>query len=125
FALVTLIRPSDVNPWPFRPFLVGRTQSNISTPRSTPSHMSSGCPIPIMYRGESSGKREAQTSVIRHIDSFGSPKPNPPIAYPGNPISTNCSTDFFLRSSKVDPCTIPNNKGATPPVGEDLFIQAS
>ena len=45
FLMLTL--PWDVIAMPWRAILVGRTQSNISTPRSTPSNRQSGLPTPM------------------------------------------------------------------------------
>ena len=46
-ALRRLSGPSAVNAWPVRPDRVGRTQSNMSIPRSTAPTRSSGLPTPI------------------------------------------------------------------------------
>ena len=47
FEFLKLISPFVVNALPFLPNLVGRTQSNISTPLSTDSKISIGLPTPI------------------------------------------------------------------------------
>ena len=47
FAMVEASVPALVNAWPVRPERVGRTQSNMSTPRLTAPTMSSGLPTPI------------------------------------------------------------------------------
>ena len=49
---------------------VGNTQSNISTPRITPSTRQSGLPTPIRYRGFSLGMTGSNTSSISYIISF-------------------------------------------------------
>ena len=46
-ALRRLSRPSQVSAEPVRAVRVGRTQSNMSTPRSITSRMPSGSPMPM------------------------------------------------------------------------------
>ena len=93
-----LIIPSKVNNTPFLPFLVGITQSNMSTPFEIFSNKFTGVPTPIKYLGLSVGKIEQTSSETLYISSSGSPTDNPPIAYPlANLLETN-SADFFLKS---------------------------
>ncbi len=72
--------PRDVNAWPVRPFRVGKTQSNMSTPRATDSTRSSGVPTPIKYRGHSFGIFGEISSITSNITDFSSPTLKPPIA---------------------------------------------
>src|SRR5919202_247206 len=58
-ALRRLSRPSHVRALPVRAVRVGRTQSNMSIPCSTTSSTPSGSPIPMKYRGRSSGRSGA------------------------------------------------------------------
>ena len=80
FALRILSLPRDVNALPVRPFRVGITQSNISTPQFTASIRSSGVPTPIKYRGASAGICGARKSRTSYITDFSSPTLKPPIA---------------------------------------------
>ena len=58
---------------------VGATQSNISTPRITPSIKSIGSPTPIRYLTLSSGKYFVVYSISLYKTSFVSPTAVPPI----------------------------------------------
>ena len=46
-AFFRLSRPVEVSAVPVRPIRVGRTQSNMSTPRSITSRIPSGSPMPM------------------------------------------------------------------------------
>ena len=90
--------PFAVKSIPFRAFLVGITQSNISTPRAIFSRMFIGVPTPIKYLGLSSGRIAVTTSVIAYISSAGSPTDNPPMAFPCPPTFAIYSADCSLKS---------------------------
>ncbi len=60
-----------VNAWALRPFRVGSTQSNMSTPCRTDSKMSRGIPTPIRYRGRSAGNKGTSWSNTPIICSWG------------------------------------------------------
>jgi hypothetical protein len=76
------------NAFAFRPFRVGSTQSNMSTPAHTAATMSCSYPTPIRYRGLPSGISGAVCRTTRAMSSACSPTATPPIAYPG----TRCCT---------------------------------
>ena len=101
-----------MNRVPLRPFLVGITQSNISTPARTPSTRSSGVPTPITYRGVDSGSRGASQFMTSSICSFDSPTDRLPIAYPSKPIAASFSRHMSRRSLKTLPLHYPE-KGLT------------
>ena len=93
---------------PVLAFLVGITQSKISTPRFTASTMSSGVPTPIKYLTLSFGILQAILSKTLFLSSEVSPTDNPPIAYPSKPIFIKPSNDLSRKSSYIPPCIIPN-----------------
>lgn len=101
-------RPCDVMTVPFRAIRVGKTQSNISIPRITPSIKESVAPTPIRYHGLFSGKSGAVVSKMRFISCLDSPTERPPIEYPGKSRLTKSCADCFLKSSKPAPWTMPN-----------------
>lgn len=57
FLFLMTTFPTVVRAVPLRAMRVGRTQSNMSTPLSTPSIRQSGVPTPMRYRGLSAGSR--------------------------------------------------------------------
>src|SRR5947208_8112606 len=79
-ALRRLRRPSLVRALPVRAVRVGRTQSNMSTPRATTSSTPSGSPIPMKYRGRSAGRSGVAHAVVSNISSRSSPTLSPPSA---------------------------------------------
>src|SRR5919198_1627450 len=79
-ALRRLSRPSQVRALPVRAVRVGRTQSNMSIPRSITSSTPSGSPIPMKYRGRSAGRSGAAHAVVSSISSRSSPIASPPRA---------------------------------------------
>src|SRR6266550_736296 len=79
-ALRRLRRPSLVRALPVRAVRVGRTQSNMSTPRVTTSITPSGSPIPMKYRGLSGGRNDAASEAASNIGPRASPTLRPPIA---------------------------------------------
>ena len=103
------ITPVLVISCPFLAFLVGKTQSNISTPKKTASTISSGFPTPIRYLGLSSGRIFDKCFRTFVFSSLGSPTLNPPIAMPSNSHAKVRFSDSSLKSSYIPPCTIPNN----------------
>src|SRR5665213_787465 len=99
FLLSILITPFEVNSMPFLPFLVGITQSNISTPRAMHSRRFQGVPTPIRYRGFSAGRFSQQSAVISYSCSSGSPTLNPPMAFPKAFREDTNAQDCLRRSS--------------------------
>ena len=90
--------PWAVKSIPFLAFLVGITQSNISTPKAIFSKILIGVPTPIKYRGLSSGKISHTISVIAYNSSAGSPTERPPIALASASTEAINSADCFLKS---------------------------
>lgn len=83
FLLRMLMMPWAVKSMAFRPFLVGMTQSNMSTPRAIASRRFWGVPTPMRYLGRSLGSMLHTTSIMSYITSTGSPTARPPMALPG------------------------------------------
>src|SRR5919201_2717758 len=79
-AFRRLRRPSQVRALPVRAVRVGRTQSKMSIPRSITSSTPSGSPIPMKYRGRSSGSSAAAQAVVSNISGRSSPIASPPSA---------------------------------------------
>src|SRR5690606_40422852 len=77
FLFLIFIVPKAVNNMPFLAFLVGITQSNISTPNAIFSKILVGVPTPIKYMGLSTGKTLQTTSVMAYIFSAGSQTDKP------------------------------------------------
>lgn len=65
---------------PKRAVLVGKTQSNISTPRETPKARSTGYPTPIRYRGLPAGRTSQHWRTVLKKSFLASPPESPPIA---------------------------------------------
>src|SRR4030095_2956955 len=106
FLLSILITPCEVNNMALRPFLVGITQSNMSTPNEIHSKIFHGVPTPIKYLGFSTGRLSQHSSVNSYIISSGSPTLNPPMALPTAFFEETYSHDCFRKSANVPPCTI-------------------
>ena len=113
--------PPGINTVPFRAFLVGRTESNMSTPLITASRMSPGAPTPIRYLGLQSGSRSVTTSIISYMVFFSSPTESPPIAYPGKLISTIFFVQYSLRSLYLLPWTIPKSTAGKQSLSHSFF----
>ncbi len=62
FFIINIQNSIVVNNMAFRPFLVGITQSNISTPIAIHSRIFQGVPTPIRYLGFSFGKLSQHSS---------------------------------------------------------------
>ena len=67
-ALRRFSRPSQVSADPVRAVRVGRTQSNMSTPRATTSRMPCGSPMPMKYRGLRLGEQRCRPlDTVEHL----------------------------------------------------------
>src|SRR4029079_9564858 len=107
-ALRRLRRPSLVRALPVRAVRVGRTQSNMSTPRAITSSTPSGSPIPMKYRGCVVGRAGAAHSTQSSISRLDSPTARPPSANPSNGSAAISSIDRRRSSGSVAPCVMPN-----------------
>ena len=61
---------------------VGKTQSNISTPKPAHRAISTGYPTPIKYLGLFLGRNSQLYRTIRKKSDLAYPPAKPPIAYP-------------------------------------------
>lgn len=103
------IGPRLVSAVPNLAVRVGKTQSNISTPRAEQITKSSGYPTPIQYRGLSFGSKSVQSDTTRQNSSLDSPPLNPPIAYPLASLFIISAMHILRRPKSSPPCIIGNN----------------
>src|SRR5258706_57978 len=106
FLLSILITPFEVNSMAFRPFRVGITQSNISTPLPIHSRIFQGVPTPMRYRGFCTGRSVQQASQISYNCCSGSPTLNPPMALPTASFPDTYAQLAFRSSGNTLPWTI-------------------
>src|SRR5512133_4391315 len=73
------------------------------------------------YQGLYFGRYPKVASTTSRVTFRGSPTLNPPLAYPGNSISTVLSADSFLSSRSIPPCTMPNSACISPSGGAAII----
>jgi len=83
--------------------LVGKTQSNMSTPRAVHTTRSTANPTPMQYLGLLGGSKPVHWSTTLQKESFSSPPLRPPIAYPGVFLFTISAMQMLLNLASSPP----------------------
>jgi hypothetical protein len=96
--LIIWTRPFQVNARPVLRDLVGKTQSNISTPLFNAHKISVGVPTPIKYLGLFCGIISFRKSSTVNISFRLSPTAKPPMAYPSKLTSCKNFNDLIAAN---------------------------